>query len=186
MSYDERLATVERTAAEHARTIERLDGALKGVAASHVQIREERDTLRARLTAAEGLLREVDEAILEHDDDNPGLRAVVRAFLAAPPGRRETTDFTNWPQPAPAPEACGTCGLEPGTGLVQPQDKGFPVPCPTCQGQQGPEFTGDSGAEAQALAATPPTTPTCASCGRPLQPPGKIQCCSSPIHPRTP
>ncbi len=46
-------------------------------------------------------------------------------------------------RPAPAPETCGTCGLEPGTGLVQPQDKGFPVPCPTCQGQQGPEFDGD-------------------------------------------
>ncbi len=53
--------------------------------------------LRARLTAAEGLLREVDEAILEHDDDNPGLRAMVRAFLAAPPGRREAGP-------------CGRCG----------------------------------------------------------------------------
>ena len=52
--------------------------------------------------------------------------------LAETAAKRETFD-----------QACGTCGLEPGTGLVQPQDKGFPVPCPTCQGQQGPEFDGD-------------------------------------------
>ncbi len=34
--------------------------------------------------------------------------------------------------------------------------------------------------------ASPPTTPTCANCNRAMQPPGKIQCCSSPLHPRTP
>ncbi len=126
-------------------------------------------TLRARLTAAEGLLKRwcLDAKKCTYGPHAFGcITCDTRAFLAAPPGRREApacthrcslvgcnemgtlVQGTGWlcpkhaalipaapiPQPAPAPQVCGTCGLEPhplNHRQLQPTHQ-F-VPCPTCR-----------------------------------------------------
>ena len=104
----DRIAAVERKALEHKRRIERLDGALRGVAASHVQLREENAALRsqlatatrerddlqeqlrswetdirhvsAALTTARGLLERIAADTMLRSD----IREAARAFLATP------------------------------------------------------------------------------------------------------
>ncbi len=142
-----------------------------------------RTTLAARLRAAATRLREALVHAERQCGDGRGCTCCVDALAAL-----RAVNGGSSPPITPGSPGGGTTRLTCEEYRVEyGTSKGSHCPaCDPASPPTAPTCTCIPGSKGEPHAYWCPAETTCASCGRPLQPPGKIQCCSSPLHRTTP